>query len=125
MVPAVDVKHPDVGSWRSLTVGLHLPAEDGHTGVGRCNWKKIRAHRENRGRVKCVSAFITLNSTTQSALRLFMDSIPVRCSLTLGLGRGGLTFVHAAIPVRMGSELLDGLTAQQASVSGLSPERKG
>lgn len=83
MVPAVDVKHPDVGSWRSLTVGLHLPAEDGHTGVGRRNWKKVQVYRENRGHVKCMSAFITLKSITQSALWLFIDSISERCSLTL------------------------------------------
>lgn len=38
MVPAVDVKHPDVSGWSSLTVGLHLPAEDGHTSVGRRDW---------------------------------------------------------------------------------------
>lgn len=35
-----------------------------------------------------------------------------------------LTFIHAVIPVRMGSELLDGLAAQQARVGGLGPERK-
>lgn len=112
MVPTVDVKHPDVGSRRSLTVGLHLPAEDGHTGVGRCNWKKVQVYRENRGYVKCMRAFITLNSITQSAVALYRFNF-------------GLTFVHAVIPVRVGSELLNGLTAQQAGVRGLSPERKG
>lgn len=35
-----------------------------------------------------------------------------------------LTFIHAVISVRMGSELLDGLAAQQACVGGLGPERK-
>lgn len=34
------------------------------------------------------------------------------------------TFVHAVIPVWMRSELLYGLAAQQAGVSGLCPERK-
>lgn len=37
VVPTVDVKNPDVGGWGSLTVGLDLPAEDGNTGVWRCN----------------------------------------------------------------------------------------
>lgn len=39
MVPAVDVKNPDVGRQTSLAVGLDLPGKDGHTGVWRCNWK--------------------------------------------------------------------------------------
>lgn len=39
MVPAVDVKNSDVGRQVSLAIGLDLPAEDGHTGVRRSNWK--------------------------------------------------------------------------------------
>lgn len=37
MVPTIDVKNPNVGRWRTLTVGLHLPAEDRHAGVWRCH----------------------------------------------------------------------------------------
>ena len=33
VVPAVDVKDPDAGGGLPLTVGLHLPAEDGDAGV--------------------------------------------------------------------------------------------
>lgn len=37
VVPTVDVKNPDVGRRGSLTIGLDLPAEDGHTSVRGCN----------------------------------------------------------------------------------------
>ena len=35
------------------------------------------------------------------------------------------TLVHAVVPVGVGSELLDGLTAQQARVGGLGPQGEG
>lgn len=45
-------------------------------------------------------------------------------SISTGSFRRRLTFVHAVIPVRVGSEFLDGLAAEQAGVGGLSPERE-
>lgn len=121
MVPTVDVKHPDVGGWCSLTVGLHLPAEDGHTSVGRRDWWDGRGSHKVKTQtyVKCTRVSILLtHHKAEEELHRFNFSNNVWPGGAFG------TFVHAVVSVRMRSELLYSLAAQQAGVSGLCPERR-
>lgn len=121
MVPAVDVKHPDVGGWCSLTVELHLPAEDGHTGVGR---RDLRGKRGNQKLSTQPDVKGTLVSTLFTNRKAAGELHRFHFSNNVFPGGASGTFVHAVIPVWMRSELLYSLAAQQAGVSGLCPERK-
>ena len=63
-----------------------------------------------------------------NAIVLFCDlkyAPPTSDKPVCGLTIDPPTFVHAVVPVGVGSELLDGLTAQQTRVGGLGPQGEG
>lgn len=121
MVPTVDVKHPNVGGRCSLTVGLHLPAEDGHARVGRRDWWGGRGNDKLKKQTDVQCTLVSILFTNHRAvgeLHRFNSPSDVFPGGAFG------TFAHAVVPVRMRSELLDSLAAQQAGVSGLCPESR-